>query len=120
MTDQTPEPVSNGFDMNKSTIISLLYLAGLVIGLTGIIGFILAIIWKGEVEGTWEESHLQYHIMTFVIGFVVGILGIVLSFVLIGIPILMALYVWFIVRGVVPLLKAQKQEVMPDPKTLLI
>ncbi|MEP2988003.1 MAG: hypothetical protein ABJN65_17310 [Parasphingorhabdus sp.] len=119
MTEGNPEASPSGFDLNKSTIIALLYLGGLIVGITGLIGFILAIIWKGEVEGTWEESHLQYHIMTFIIGFVVGIVGIVLSFILIGIPILIALFVWFIVRSIMPLLKAQKQEPMPDPKTFL-
>lgn len=119
MTEGKPETSSGGFDLNKSSIIALLYLGGLIVGVTGLIGFILALVWKSEVEGTWEESHLQYHMMTFVIGFVVGIIGIVLSFVLIGIPLLLALFVWFIVRSIMPLLKAQKQEPMPDPKTLL-
>lgn len=119
MAEPTTENETGGFDLNKSTIIALLYLGGLIVGVTGLIGFILAIIWKSEVEGSWEESHLQYHIMTFVIGFVVGIIGVVLSFVLIGIPLLMALFVWFIVRSIMPILKAQKQEPMPDPKTFL-
>jgi len=119
MTKESQEPSPEGFDLNKSTIIALLYLGGLVVGVTGLIGFILALVWKNEVADTWEESHLQYHIMTFVIGFVVGIIGVLLSFVLIGIPLLMALFVWFIVRSIMPLLKAQKQEPMPDPKTLL-
>ena len=99
MTEGKPEASSNGFDLNKSTIIALLYLGGLIVGVTGLIGFILALVWKSEVEGTWEESHLQYHMMTFIIGFVVGIVGVVLSFILIGIPLLMALFVWFIVRS---------------------
>lgn len=119
MTEGKPETSTGGFDFNKSTIIALLYLGGLIVGVTGLIGFILALVWKNEVEGTWEESHLQYHMMTFIIGFVVGLVGVVLSFILIGIPLLMALFVWFIVRSIMPLLKAQKQEPMPDPKTLL-
>jgi len=119
MTDQTPQPVSGGFDLNKSTIISLIYIAGFVIPFGGIVGFILAIVWKDEVAGTWEESHLQYHFMTFVIGLVVGIVGAILTLILIGVPILIALTVWILVRAIMPLLKAQKQEPMPNPKTFL-
>lgn len=123
MTDQTPPPSGpssdSNFDLNKSTIISLLYIASFVVGITGLIGGILAFVWKEEVAGTWEESHLQYHIMTFIVGIIVGVVGIILSFVLIGIPILLALAVWVLVRSVMSLLKAQKQEPMADPKTLL-
>ena len=117
MAEKAPEPDTNGFDLNKATIISLLYITGFVIGITGLVGFILALVWKDEVAGTWEESHLQFHIMTFLVGLVVGIIGGILSFVLIGIPILLALAVWILVRSVVALLKAQKHEAIADPKT---
>ncbi|MEO9634232.1 MAG: DUF4870 domain-containing protein [Roseobacter sp.] len=119
MTENVPQPATPGFDLNKATIISLLYLAGFVVGVTSLVGVILALVWKDEVAGTWEESHLQFHIMTFVIGLVVGIIGLILSFVLIGIPILLALTVRILVRSVVALLKAQKQEPIADPKTWL-
>ena len=119
MTEKTPDPATPGFDLNKATIVALLYIAGFVVGITGLVGFILALVWKEEVAGTWEESHLQFHIMTFVIGLVVGIIGGILSFVLIGIPILFALAVWILVRSVLALLKAQKHEPIADPKTWL-
>jgi len=119
MAENLPDPATPGFDFNKATIVSLLYIAGFVVGITGLVGFILALVWKDEVAGTWEESHLQFHIMTFVIGFVVGIIGGILSFVLIGIPILLALAVWILVRSVLALLKAQKHEPIADPKTWL-
>lgn len=119
MAEKIPEPVAPGFDLNKATIVSLLYIAGFFVGITGLVGFILALMWKDEVAGTWEESHLQFHIMTFVIGLVVGIIGGILSFVLIGIPILLALAVWILVRTVLALLKAQKHEPIANPKTSL-
>ena len=119
MTEKPPQPVVSGFDFNKSSIVSLLYIASFVIGVTGIVGFILALVWKDEVAGTWEESHLQFHIRTFVIGLVVALIGAILSLVLIGIPILLALCIWILVRSVVALLKAQKHESIADPKTWL-
>jgi len=119
MAEKIPEPAAPGFDLNKATIVSLLYIAGFVVGITGLVGFILALVWKDEVAGTWEESHLQFHVMTFVIGFVVAVIGGILSFVLIGIPILIALAAWILIRSVLALLKAQKHEPIADPKTWL-
>ncbi|WP_108811675.1 DUF4870 domain-containing protein [Sphingorhabdus sp. Alg231-15] len=119
MADQAPQPTSSGFDMNKATIISLLYIASFFVGVTGIVGVILAFVWKDEVAGTWEESHLQFHIMTFVIGLIGSVIGVILSIVLIGIPLLIALAVWVLVRSIMALLKAQRQEPIADPKTWL-
>lgn len=119
MPNPSPTPASGGFDLNKATIISLLYISSFLVGITGLVGFILALVWKDEVAGTWEESHLQFHVMTFIIGLIVGFIGFILSFILIGIPLLLALAVWILVRSVLALLKAQKQEPIADPKTWL-
>lgn len=119
MADPTPPPATGGFDMNKSTIIALLYIAAFVVGITGLVAFVLALVWKDEVAGTWEESHLQYHVMTFVISLVVGIVGFLLLIVGIGFLILLAVGIWVLVRSILALLKAQKQEPIPDPKTWL-
>ena len=119
MTDQVPQPQSGGFDMNKATIISILYIASFVVGITGLVGFVLAFVWKDEVAGTWEESHLQFHIMTFIIGFVASIIGFALLIIGIGFLILLAVAVWVLVRSVLALLKAQKHEPIADPKTWL-
>ncbi|GAB5487645.1 MAG: hypothetical protein Pars2KO_12150 [Parasphingorhabdus sp.] len=119
MDEQTPGNSTGGFDLNKSTIISLLYLGSFITGLSGFIGIVLAFVWKGEVADTWEESHLQYHIMTFVVGFVASIIAALLMLVLIGFLLFPIIALWVIARAVVALLKAQKQEPMPDPKTLL-
>tara|TARA_R110000765_G_scaffold252503_1_gene353759 strand:- start:1058 stop:1420 length:363 start_codon:yes stop_codon:yes gene_type:complete len=119
MTEKTPDPVVSGFDFNKASIVSLLYIAGFVIGITGIVGFILALVWKDEIAGTWEESHMQFHIRTFIVGLVVGFIGVILSFIIIGIPILLALFIWILVRSVIALLKAQKHETITNPETWL-
>jgi uncharacterized membrane protein len=122
MTDNLPpsqpSPVQ-GFDFNHPTIISLLYLASAITGLTGIVGVILAFVWRGEPHEAWEDSHFQYLINTFWIALVGTILGIVLSVVLIGFLILAGVFVLFVVRSVLSLLKAQKREPMPNPGTWL-
>lgn len=119
MANQSPHPSSGGFDLNKATIISLLYIAGFFVGITGLVGVVLAFVWQDEVAGTWEESHLQFHIRTFVIGLIGSVIGVILSIILIGIPLLVAVAVWVLVRTILALLKAQKQEPITDPKSWL-
>ena len=115
----TPPPAtSGGFDMNRPTIISLLYLSSFVLGITALIGVILAFVWKGEPHEEWEATHYQYLINTFWIGLVGTIVGIVTMIVLVGFLVLLATVALCVVRSVLSLLKAQKREPMPNPGTL--
>lgn len=113
-----PEP-SNGFDFNQPTIISLLYLASFVVGITGLVGIVLAHVWQGEAKQPWEASHFQYLIRTFWFGLVGFIVSGILTVVLIGFLMMVAVAVWVGIRSVMSLIKAQKQEPMPDPQTLM-
>ena len=111
------EPASNsGFDFNQPTIISLLYLGSFVTGITGIVGIILAHVWQGDNQEEWAASHFTYLIRTFWIRLIVSVLMFVTN---IGIPLLFLPAIWVGVRSVLSLVKAQKREPMPDPKTLL-
>ena len=111
-------PAQGGFDTNHPTIISLCYLASFVTGITGIVGIILAYVWRDSAE-EWERSHYTYLIRTFWIGLVGSVISFVLMIVLIGFLTGLAVAVWVAVRSVMSLLKAQKREPMPDPETLL-
>ena len=55
-----------------------LYLAGLVSGITALIGLILAYVKRGELAGTPYESHMTYAIRTFWIALLGVIVGTVL------------------------------------------
>jgi uncharacterized membrane protein len=114
----TPQPPAS-FQLNHPTIISLLYLSGFILGITALIGGILAFVWKGEPHEEWETSHYQYLINTFWIGLIGSIVGIVLTIILIGLLILLATAALVIVRSIFSLLRAQKHEPMPDPGTWL-
>lgn len=114
-----PAAALGGFDMNKPTIIALLYIAGWVTGITGIVAVVLSYVWKGEPHEPWEDSHYQYLANTFWIGLVGFIVGIILTIVLIGVLILLAVAIWVTVRAVMSLIKAQKHEPMPNANTLL-
>jgi uncharacterized membrane protein len=104
--------------MNRPTIVALLYLASCIIGVTGIIGVVLAYVWRGEAQGSWEESHLTYLINTFWIGFIGSIISFFLLFVLIGILTWIAVGVLVVVRSVLSLVGAQRQLPMPNPGSL--
>ena len=114
-----PPPPSGGFDMNRPTIISLLYLSSFILGVTALIGVILAFVWKGEPHEDWEETHYQYLINTFWIGLVGSVVGVVLTIVLVGFFILLAVMALVVVRSVLSLINAQKRQAMPNPSTLL-
>ena len=115
-----PPVQSGGFDANRPTIISLLYVLSFATGITGIIGIVLAHVWGGEPEADWQRSHYSYLIRTFWFGLLASVVAGVLSIVLIGLLLFPLIAIWFGVRSVMSLVKAQKREPMPDPETLWI
>ena len=122
MTDPRPGPPrasADAFDFNRPTIVALLYLASFVVGITGLIGVILAYVWRGEPHEPWAASHYTYLIRTFWIGLIGCVIGIVLMVILIGWLLLIAVGLWALARSVVSLINAQKRAPMPDPRTLL-
>ena len=110
---------NSGFDFNQPTIISLCFLASFITGITGLVGIVLAHVWQGESRDSWAASHFTYLIRTFWFGFVGFIIAGVLSIVVIGLLLMPLIAIWVGVRSVMSLIKAQKQEPMPDPQTLL-
>lgn len=108
-----------GFDFNGPTIVALCYLGSFLTGISGLVGVVLAYVWKGESRAAWEMTHYEFQLRTFWLGLAASILGVILMIVGIGLLILLAVWVWVAVRSVISLLKAQKGEAMPDPKSLL-
>lgn len=113
---------SPGFDWNRPTIISALYIASLVLGITAIIGLVLAYLWKGEPHAPWEESHFRYHIRTFWIGLLWAIVAAILLvatlflFVWLFVPLV---GVWFVVRAFKSLMAAQRHAPIQNVETWL-
>lgn len=115
MTDQpnaTPPP--SGFDMNRPTIVSLLFLSSYLLGITAIIGVVLAYVWHEP----WEATHYQYLITTFWVGLGGMILSVILMIVLVGFLLLFAVGAWVLVRVILSVIAAQKRQPMPNPGTL--
>ncbi|MEM1053435.1 MAG: hypothetical protein AAGI28_15205 [Pseudomonadota bacterium] len=119
-TDTGNEVAPNsGFDFNQPTIISLCFLASFITGITGLVGIVLAHVWQGENKDSWAASHFSYLIRTFWFGFIGFFVAGILSIVFIGLLLMPLIAVWVGVRSVLSLLKAQRQEPMPEPQTLL-
>lgn len=115
-----PGPPQSGFEFNYPTIIALLYLGSFLVGITALIGVVLAYAWKGEAgRPAWELTHLQYLINTFWIGLAGSVIGFLTLIILVGMIILLATMALVVVRCILSLIRAQRHEPMPNPGTWL-
>ncbi|TIU46536.1 MAG: hypothetical protein E5W30_18150, partial [Mesorhizobium sp.] len=103
-TDRWLEPGST-----NALVIYILYLAGLVIGVTGIVGIVLAYINRGKAGG-FVESHYTFLIRTFWIGLLYALISVVLMMLVIGFLLMFAAAVWFIARCILGLQALQRGE----------
>jgi uncharacterized membrane protein len=110
---------SAGFDFNGPTIVVLLYLSSCLLGVTALVGVVLAYVWKGESRPGWEASHYEYAIRTFWIGLIGSLVGLVLLLAIVGAFIWLGVAVLVVVRCVLSLINAQKREPMPNPQSWL-
>ena len=83
-----------------TTVVYALHAASFLVGFTIIIAVVINYIKRDEVKGTYLESHFNAQIKTFWVMFIGGIIGVVLTAVFIGLIVLLALAVWFIIRTV--------------------
>ena len=78
-------------------IIYILYLVGLVVGITTLIGLVMAYVNRAGAP-EWLATHYRYQIRTFWIGFIYSVIGAVTSLILIGYLVLLFTLIWYIVR----------------------
>lgn len=100
-------------------VIYVLYLAGLVIGISGLVAIVIAYVNRGKAGG-WVETHYTWAIRTFWIGLLYGLISIVLMFVMVGFLLAFATAVWFIVRCVVGLQAVGRGEPIKNPESWMI
>ncbi|MBT1451229.1 hypothetical protein KJ365_10115 [Glaciecola sp. XM2] len=114
------EPINEqGTDSSSMVkLVYILYLASIVVGLTGLIGVIVAYVNKNE-SAPWLQSHYQFQIRTFWIGVLFTFIGILTTFILIGFLILFFVVIWMIIRCVKGLQTLDKQQAHPNPTTWL-
>ncbi|MEO1168226.1 MAG: hypothetical protein AAFW97_05900 [Pseudomonadota bacterium] len=116
-------PANAGSDTNRPVILSILYMTSVLVGLTGLVAVILALVWKSEPGEAWEVSHYDYHIMTFLLWAGTTVLAVILIFTIIGallgFPLLLLALVWVLIRSIMSLIRALNREPMPNPGTWL-
>ena len=120
-------------DKTMPMVVYVLYLIGLVNGLTILIGFVMAYALKGNA-GEIARSHFVFQIRTVwialawcLLGGVIALVGLPLTLVLIGFLFLKLAFgifgltgVWFVVRSVAGLIYASRDQAYPRPGAWLI
>ena len=97
----------------------ILYLAGFVIGITPLVGVVMAYINRGKAE-PWVETHYTWAIRTFWIGLLYSLIAVVLTILLIGFILFIAVAVWFIVRIVLGMQALNRNEPVRKPQSWII
>ncbi len=110
MNEVTAERTGNP-DMAK--IVYVLYLIGLLTGLTIIIGVVMAYIYKDD-SPEWLRTHYESQIRIFWMGILYSIVATLLIFVLIGFLLYFVIAVWWIVRCVKGLKYLDQKQAYPD------
>ncbi|MDO6461866.1 hypothetical protein Q4485_14235 [Granulosicoccaceae sp. 1_MG-2023] len=95
-------------------IVYILYLVGIIFGLTGIIGVVMAYVNRND-SPEWLRSHYQFQIRTFWIGALYMLIGVILSIAIIGWLVLLFWVVWLIVRCVKGMKSLDQREAHPNP-----
>ena len=93
-----------------------LYGASFLVGITSIVAIILNYVKRGDVAGTYLESHFTWQIRTFWISVIVAIIGALLMLVLVGWLVLLADAVWVIYRLVIGALKLHEGKAVVEGK----
>jgi uncharacterized membrane protein len=119
MTDPSSQsgdnvPVKKPDDTGMALIVYILYLVAFVIGISAIVGVVLAYVQQGK-GGPWLQSHYQFQIRTFWIGLLGSIISALLVFIVIGWFLMIAVAIWYIVRCVKGIVWLQAGEAVPDP-----
>lgn len=113
-TDRWLEPGAT-----NALVIYILYLAGLIIGVSGIVGIVLAYVNRGKAGG-FVESHYTFLIRTFWIGLLYALISVVLMMLVVGFLLMFVVAVWFIARCVLGLQALQRGEPVRNPQSWLL
>lgn len=110
-----PPPPGSG---DTAKLVYVLYLASLVVGVTALVGVVMAYVHRGDAA-PWLQTHYRYQIRTFWLGILFAALGALLTLVVVGMAVLAFVMVWLVVRCVKGLQRVGRGEPMPDPGTWL-
>ena len=110
-TDRWLEPGATNIQ-----VIYICYLAAFVIGISALLGIVLAYINRGKAGG-WIETHYTWAIRTFWIAVLGAIVSMLLMIVAVGFLLAIAVAIWVIVRVVIGLQLVSRGEPIRDPES---
>ncbi|MEM8772766.1 MAG: DUF4870 domain-containing protein [Pseudomonadota bacterium] len=121
---ETPNPApgeppisTNPAERGNANLIYILYLAAIVVGVTSIIGVVMAYMAKDEAPD-WLKSHYHNQINIFWKGLLYSVVGTVLIAAFgLGLLVLLVAFIWFIVRIVKGMQALSKGEAIADPSS---
>jgi len=120
--NNTPAPRQSGFfdpgPLNVQ-VIYILYLVGFVVGITAIVGLVMAYMNRGKAEA-WIETHYTWAIRTFWIALLGSLIAGLLMIVAIGFLLLLAVAIWVIVRIVIGLQAVSRGEPIKNPESWML
>lgn len=103
----------------NAQLVYILYLAGFVIGISSLIGLVMAYINRGKSEA-WVDTHYTFLIRTFWIGLLYGLISCLLMLVAIGFLLVFVTVVWVIARCIVGLQAVSRGEPIANPQSWLL
>jgi uncharacterized membrane protein len=109
---RTQQPIVSNTSM--ALIVYILYFAAYFVGITAIVGVIIAHVQKGSGDAMLE-SHYDFQIRTFWVGVLYVVVGTVLAWVLIGFLILAWWFIWSLIRNIKGILALNENRPIANP-----
>lgn len=100
------------------TVVYVLYLASLLVGVTALVGLIMAYVNVGDAPEPLK-SHYRFQIRTFWLAVLYSFIGLVLALAVVGAFVFLFVAVWLIIRCVKGLKALDRGAAYPDVKTWL-
>ena len=100
-------------------VVYILYFTSYVIGITALVGVVIAHVQIGSTTDPMLRSHYQWQIRTFWIGVLYFTIGVVLCVVLVGILVLLFWFIWTLVRTVKGVLALNENRPIANPTSWL-
>ena len=113
-TDQWLEPGKTNLQ-----VVYILYIASMFLPFLILVGIVIAYINRGKAGG-WVDTHYTWLIRTFWIGLLFIFVSIILAIVAVGLLLMVAMPIWVIVRCVVGLQAANREEPIKNPESWLV
>ena len=111
---RTQQPVLSNTSM--ALIVYILYFIAYFVGITAIVGVIIAHVQRGSGDALLE-SHYDFQIRTFWIGLLYLVVGTILAFVLVGFLVLAWWFIWSLIRNIKGILALNENRPITSPSS---